>query len=97
MYLYGPSDYWLGLLGKAEADKNGQETIMPNTKQTHRLNSNRRKIGSYLVLERESTFLGPRLVFGSFMGSTGADNGGLLTSNTSEVTNAGPSFNSPTP
>ena len=43
MYLYGPSDYWLGLLGKVEADKNGQETIMPNTNQEHQLNSNRRK------------------------------------------------------
>ena len=31
-YLYWPLDFGLGLLGKASVDKNGPESIMPNTK-----------------------------------------------------------------
>ena len=42
MYLYRPLDEVEGLLGKAKADKNGLDKIMPNTKQSHQLNSNRR-------------------------------------------------------
>ena len=32
-YLYWPLDFGWGLLGKASVDKNGPESIMPNTKQ----------------------------------------------------------------
>ena len=42
MYLYRPLDGVEGLSGKARADKNGLDKIMPNTKQTHQLDSNRR-------------------------------------------------------
>jgi len=44
-YLYWPLDFGWGLLGKASVDKNGPESIMPNTKTiAASWNSNRREI-----------------------------------------------------
>ena len=74
MYLYGPLDEVEGLSGKVEADKNGLGQIMPNTKSNAPVGQPQAatgvNFGSYMVFRVKSTFQGPRLEFGSKMGST---------------------------